>query len=167
MKKTLLALFLLAAAGAKAQTSKPDVIASGGGFASSSSFTNSFTLGQGSLNQTFSAGTFILTQGFQQPDLLSTGMAPVTPRGSVATFPNPSNGSFFLEYDLESNAEVTVEAFNVLGEIVYSETSNRSSGHQLHPVDLAGQPDGVYFIRCTIKTAESTSTRTSKITLTH
>src|ERR1041385_1334605 len=89
---------------ANAQSSSPDVIASGGGFAIGTGFTNSFTVGQGSIPETYIQSGFILTQGFQQPADIGLGMAPVNTTPSIGTFPNPTNGQFFLEYTLEENA---------------------------------------------------------------
>jgi hypothetical protein len=165
MKKFLLSLVVFAGIHVQAQISAPSVLASGGGFATGSGFTNSFTIGQGSLPQTFSPGTFILTQGFQQPVDLNTGMAPAAPHGSFEASPNPSQGLVYFEYDLDGNAEVMMEAYNVLGQLIYSEISNRAAGHQLHQLDLSSQNDGVYFIRCTIKTSSATLVRSSRITV--
>ncbi len=149
-----------------AQSSSPDVIAAGGGFATGAGFTNSFTIGQGSLTETFAPGTFILTQGFQQPADLGTGLAPLyLPSTNIGTFPNPSNGQFFLEYNLDENAIVTVETYDVLGQRIYVETTSRTTGKQLHEVNLGTQANGIYFVKCTIKTPTGVSTTTSKITV--
>lgn len=151
---------------AAAQTSAPDVLASGGGFATGPGFTHSFTIGQGAITETFNAGTFMLTQGFQQPNSIGTGLAPVyLSTRNIGTFPNPSNGQFFLEYNLTENAIVTVEAFDVLGQRVYTETTSRTTGKQVHEVNLSSQPDGIYFVNCTIKTPSGITTTTSKITV--
>lgn len=167
MKKIILSTAILFSGFfATAQTSAPDVLASGGGFAAGPGFTNSFTIGQGTIPETFSAGTFILTQGFQQPNSIGTGLAPVylSPR-TIGTFPNPSNGQFFLEYNLTENAIVTIEAFDVLGQRVYMETTSRTTGKQVHEVNLSSQPNGIYFVNCTIKTPSAITTTTSKITV--
>jgi hypothetical protein len=151
---------------AKAQTNSPDVLSSAGGFATGNGFTNSFTIGQGSLPETFTAGTFILTQGFQQPADLSTGFAPTSDPFSFGTFPNPTSGQFFLEYDLESSSEISVAVFDVLGQPVFSEISSQATGHQIQSVDISNQANGIYFVRCTIKSDSGISTHTAKITLT-
>ncbi|HET6992207.1 MAG TPA: T9SS type A sorting domain-containing protein [Bacteroidia bacterium] len=167
MKKLiLLAATLFCCFFAKAQISSPDVLASGGGFASGPGFTNSFTLGQGSLPETFTTGTFILTQGFQQPADIGTGLAPVNETSALETYPNPTNGQFFLEYMLTENSDVVIEAFDVLGQNVFSETTSHASGKQISSVNLSSQSNGVYFVRCTIKNSSSITTHTSKITLT-
>jgi hypothetical protein len=142
------------------------VISSGGGFAIGAGFTNSFTVGQGSIVETYATGTFILTQGFQQPADIGTGLAPINiTENSMATFPNPNNGQFFLEYSLDENAVVTVETFDLLGQRIYVETTSRTTGKQLHEVNLGTQANGIYFVKCTIKTPTGASTTTSKITV--
>lgn len=167
MKKIFFAPVLFLSICAAAQSSAPDVICSGGGFATGAGFTNSFTIGQGAIPETFTAGTFILTQGFQQPSDIGTGLAPVTlPSSNVGTFPNPSNGQFFLEFNLDENATVTVEVFDVLGQRIYTETTFKTAGKQMHEVNLATQANGIYFVNCIIKTPNGTTTNTSKITIT-
>jgi hypothetical protein len=167
MRKIILSFsFLCCSLFATAQSNTPEVIASAGGFATGAGFTNSFTLGQGSLPETFSAGTFILTQGFQQPPDIPTGFAPISDPFSFGTYPNPTSGEFFLQYDLSSNSEVVIEAFDVLGQTVYSETSTRTTGKQIQSVNISDQMDGVYFIRCNIKSTSGITSYTTKITLT-
>jgi hypothetical protein len=169
MKRIILSsAFLFACIFTFAQSSAPDVLSSGGGFATGPGFTNSFTIGQGSLPETFTTGTFILTQGFQQPADIGLGLAPVTlPSKSIGTFPNPSSGQFFLEYTLDENAVVTVEAFDILGQRIYTETTTRTTGKQMHEVNLSTQANGIYFVNCTIKTANGITSTTTKITVTH
>jgi hypothetical protein len=96
----------------------------------------------------------------------ATGFTHLNELLSAGAFPNPTNGPFFLEYDLDNESEVFVEVFDLLGRMVYSETSTRTPGHQLHAVNLGDQANGVYFIRCTIKAPSGTTTTlTSKVTL--
>lgn len=167
MKKTIILIASgLVCVGIHAQSSSPDVLASAGGFATGAGFTNSFTIGQGSLPETFTAGAFMLTQGFQQPADIGTGLAPVNDMGSQEIFPNPSNGQFFLEYTLTENADISIEAFDVLGQSVYSEKNSSYAGKQLYSIDLSTQSNGIYFIRCTIKTLSETTLHISKVTLT-
>jgi hypothetical protein len=165
--KKIISLFtiLICAFSLNAQTSSPEVLSSGGGFATGSGFSNSFTIGQGSLPETFTTGTFILTQGFQQPADLGLGLAPVNEVNNLETFPNPTNGEFFLEYSLTENAEILIETFDVLGQNVSAENLFQSAGKQISAVNLSTQSNGIYFVRCTIKTPSGISTTTSKVTL--
>ena len=168
MKQLFITACCLTGVFAFAQTSRPDVIASAGGFANGPGFTNSYTIGEMAMVSTFSTGSFVLTQGFQQPNDGATGLAPVNENTEpFEAYPNPSNGQVFLAYDLTGNAEVTVEVYDLPGRLVLTEKSNRASGHQVHAVNLSSQSEGVYFIRLTIKTDGAVSTKTSKITITH
>lgn len=167
MKKIIFSsAILLCGVFATAQTSSPEVISSGGGFTTAVGFSNSYTIGQGSLPETFTTGTFMLTQGFQQPPDVSLGFAPTFDAFSFETFPNPTSGQLFLEYDLDNASEVTVEVFDVLGQSVFTETSSRATGHQLQSVNISDQANGIYFVRCSIKTTSGISSHTAKITLT-
>lgn len=82
-------------------------------------------------------------------------------------FPNSGGGEIILEYELPGEAEVKIEVYDVLGQLVYNETTQRTGGHQVHPVNLSGQATGVYFVRCTIKAGISVSSKTTKVTITH
>lgn len=167
MKKTILLLgLLLPFAALKAQSNTPTVLASGGNFYDAGSFSNSFTIGEMALVETFASSGFMLTQGFQQPNENPSGINSPENSFEFGIFPNPGNGIFYLEYNLDANAEITVEAYDMLGHLVLSEKSNRSNGHQLQTVDLTSEAEGIYFIRCTIKTANTNQVNTSKITIT-
>ena len=150
-----------------AQSSSPNVIASGGGFATGAGFTNSFTVGQGSLPETFSTGTFIITQGFQQPADVSAGFAPASDLFSFGGYPNPTTGDFFLEYDLKNSSDITIEVVDIVGQIVYRENFSSSAGHQMHSIDISGNANGIYFVRCSIHSEATLNSSSFKITLAH
>jgi Secretion system C-terminal sorting domain len=166
MKKLFIIPLTLLSFSALAQTSMPEVVASSGAFFIGSGFTNSYTVGELALVETYSTGTFMLTQGFQQPADNLIGIAPVaTVSGNMNVFPNPGNGLFYLDYNLDENAVVIIEVVDMLGQLVYTDQTNRSNGAQRQAVDLSTQADGVYFVTCTIKTANQITKTTSKITL--
>ena len=60
---------------------------------------------------------------------------------SVSVFPNPSNGTFTISAASPIN---TIEIYNVLGEIVYTETAAATDNKQ---VNLSGQPAGIYLVQ--------------------
>jgi hypothetical protein len=71
------------------QAQHQDVIASSGGLLSGSNGSMSFTLGE-SVVSTFNAGSVILTQGFQQPTLIVTGIDDgLRPQIDIEAYPNP------------------------------------------------------------------------------
>lgn len=167
MKKTVLLLGLLCPfAALKAQSNSPTVVASGGYFYDAGSFSNSFTIGEMALIETYSTAGFMLTQGFQQPNENPSGIDPVNNPALFGIFPNPGNGQLYIEYNLDAAAEVSIEVYDMLGHLILSEESNRSNGHQLQTIDLTSQSNGIYFVRCSAKTANKTTVNTSKITIT-
>ena len=70
----------------------------------------------------------------------------------VSVFPNPSNGTVSIA--LPSKVESTVEVYNVVGKLVYS---NKPFNTQLITIDINNQPNGVYFIN--VKTGKTVTTK--------
>lgn len=59
---------------------------------------------------------------------------------SISVYPNPSNGTFAIK---AVSAISTVEIYNVLGELIFSETAASTNNKQ---VDLSAQPAGIYLV---------------------
>lgn len=68
MKKSYLFILLFFYLRSYGQLITPAVMASGGGFAMASQFSNAYTIGEISMVETYNVGNYFLTQGFQQPD---------------------------------------------------------------------------------------------------
>ena len=104
MKKTIhlfWAFMMLLNVSMKAQTLSPTVISSSGGFYSAGNTTLSFTVAEMTMVQTFMQPNNMLTQGFQQPELISdtTGVIEsIKPSEEVLIYPNPTNGQFNVSY---------------------------------------------------------------------
>ena len=120
MKKTLLFLLLLTSFKIYCQTSAPQVIASGGGYTSTPQFSNSYTIGEMCLIETYQPGSFILTQGFQQPnkktELVSNDFfVPngITPNG------DGTNDVWEIPF-LKDYPDCTLKVFNRWGQQLYS-----------------------------------------------
>jgi subtilisin family serine protease len=62
-------------------------------------------------------------------------------------FPNPSDGLFTIRYDSNKNHDLNFEIFNMIGDLVQSDSWKTVSGSNLRPVDLSGMPGGVYLLR--------------------
>jgi hypothetical protein len=148
------------------QTSAPDVIASGGDFFDTGTFSNSFTIGEMAEVETYSTTGFILTQGFQQPADFASGIAdPQNAAPLFGVYPNPSNGIFFVEYALEDPAEVVVEIFDGLGQRVSTITSSHDPGTQQQQIDLTSFSSGIYSVRLTIQSQGNSESKTVRINL--
>lgn len=65
---------------------------------------------------------------------------------SLTIFPNPSNGQIFLNYNLSRAAQVNVEVYNTLGELVANTSSSVPAGLQSKQMDLGNLDNGVYYL---------------------
>jgi len=72
---------------------------------------------------------------------------------NLRIYPNPSNGRFILAIDQLKTQKVTIRVNNVIGELVYSETTEANAGKLSREIGLEHLPDGVYMI--TVENAKS------------
>ena len=63
-----------------------------------------------------------------------------------STYPNPNNGNFFTYVNSKRNAVASLRICNTMGESVYNETYDLSSGISLKNIDLKNISKGIYFI---------------------
>jgi hypothetical protein len=155
MKKTignfkagLLWLFLiLLCSSLKAQTLSPVVLSSSGGFYSTVGNSLSFTVAEMTMVQTFSQPSSILTQGFQQPEQLSTSIAENdVKRGEVMLYPNPTNGLINLSYKSNTEGAYSVSIFNMVGQIVFSQSYASGIGLNTIHLDIGQYRQGIYML---------------------
>lgn len=78
-----------------------------------------------------------------------------TTASSISVFPNPSNGTFTISAASPIN---TIEIYNVLGEIVYTETTAATDNKQ---VNLAAQPAGIYLVQVLLANGKRSVSRIS------
>ena len=68
--------------------------------------------------------------------------------GSILIYPNPSSGSFMVEWLNGLMAgEVSVEVVNTLGQIIFSSTEKISSTNRTKEIELHNAANGVYFLK--------------------
>ena len=68
--------------------------------------------------------------------------------GIVKLFPNPANDQNVLMYQLKENRQVRVSAYNLLGErVFFTDAGMMMAGAHQQPINLAGQPAGLYTIQ--------------------
>lgn len=104
------------------------------------------TVGQSSLTEVWDNDKVILRQGFQQPIVLSGSLQSEI---EIFLFPNPNNGVFTFETNLDRNEIFQFEIFDATGRRVLSQTAN--AGGQT-TVDLGKDVQmGLYQIRVSLK----------------
>lgn len=62
----------------------------------------------------------------------------------IDIFPNPSNGNFSVAHQMNGNKLQTVEVYNVVGELIYSETNKNKSTFN---INISQSPKGIYFVK--------------------
>jgi hypothetical protein len=75
---------------------------------------------------------------------INTGMVEGAFQAAVNAYPNPSKGQFTLSYPAQPSAGV-LEVVDLQGRVVYK--ARLAAWSQVHTVDLAGQPPGLYHCR--------------------
>ncbi len=140
-----------------AQVNSPNVVASGGNYFVAGTFTNSFTIGEMAMVETFSPSGFMLTQGFQQPADVSTAVVASEHFQGFSAYPNPSGGSISFEYNLTVSGHVNIDIFDALGQVVYKKSEEKLSGAQRDQLNLSAFANGLYTVRYTIETTDGNS----------
>ncbi len=66
-------------------------------------------------------------------------------------YPNPTNANTSISFNLENESNVSLEVYNTVGSLVYSENKNNmSAGKQKINFDGTEFPQGIYFVNLTI-----------------
>ena len=150
MKKTipfLWAFVMLLSISMKAQTLSPSVISSSGGFYSAGGNSLSFTIAEMTMVQTFAQPTNILTQGFQQPELLTVSIAEnEVLLGDVLIFPNPTSGAFNISYNVKNDGKYLVRIYDMLGQVVFSQSYAARLGLNTIKIDISQYSQGLYML---------------------
>ena len=154
MKKKLLIVFAMLGfiVSMQAQTLSPTVVSSSGGYFTSGSSSLSFTVAEMTMVQTFTTAGNILTQGFQQPEVLTVSI-PETPSvsGDVSIYPNPTSGNFTLSYLCNESNATTISLYNLVGQVVLTKTVSQVAGLNTVNFDISDFSQGIYMLELTLK----------------
>lgn len=130
-----------------AQTLSPVALSSGGGFYSAGGNSLSFTVAEMTMVQTFIQPSNILTQGFQQPEQLTTAIAEIEAlQGDVTVYPNPTNGPLHICCNDLSDEDYQVNIYNMVGQIVYTQTYKDLTASKIISIDLGKFKQGIYIL---------------------
>jgi hypothetical protein len=152
MKVYTLLFIALLSSGLNAQMLTPTVISSTGGFSSNANGSLSYTVGEMTMVQTFTANGNILTQGFQQPTDRITGLIDFTKDefGSFVVYPNPAVDNVWFGLQLPESGKVTIALFDVLGQKVAEVyNSNYTNGKVVEQTNVSSYAAGFYLLTMT------------------
>jgi hypothetical protein len=129
------------------QSLSPIVISSSGKFFSNGSGMLSTTVGEMSMVNTFSSGSSILTQGFQQPWDFAVSVPELNnDHVAFSVYPNPGHGMFNLALNTDKDSKVVLQVYDLLGRAVYAMNFYHPSGFNLHEIDLKNLTEGIYTL---------------------
>lgn len=148
MKKLLLLFIALAVHySGKTQSLSPSVISSTGNFLSASGISLSSTTGEMAMIETYTQGSAILTQGFQQPKDIFVGIEnPATDAFTLTMYPNPSAGIFKVLVHSPHSGKIKYRIIDNTGKLVWHLESSIDKGFFEREVSLNFLSDGLYQI---------------------
>lgn len=120
-----------------------EVVSSGGDYHSNSSGSLSSTIGE-PIIETFSAGDYTLTQGFQQTKLIITALKPhEAAKFNLEIFPNPTHSTIIIEATEEIQQSLQYSLYDFNGKVLYETCSDQS----ILKIDLTSFSPGTYLLR--------------------
>ncbi|MCR9173796.1 MAG: PKD domain-containing protein [bacterium] len=96
------------------------------------------------LTVTGPCGSDVITQNMNA-NLVSVDELPMF--ASLDVYPNPNNGSFTINMNLNEGMDVAFELTDVRGAIVWSSNAGTVDGAYTQNVQLSNQPEGMYFLK--------------------
>ncbi len=67
---------------------------------------------------------------------------------NFSIFPNPANQNLFVDFNLNSNSDISFELYNAIGQVVKTiPYTHYDKGFQNLNIDVSDLPAGVYYFR--------------------
>ena len=98
---------------------------------------------------TLSGGGTFITQGFQQPTDIVSGLWDIEKEttGSFSVYPIPATDKLWYGYEFYDQGKVTIELYDLLGQKVnYNLTESYSSGKVIRSFDCSALATGEYVL---------------------
>ncbi|NOY38578.1 MAG: T9SS type A sorting domain-containing protein [Chlorobi bacterium] len=147
MRKTvsilLITLFIPVVTG---QSLSPTVLATAGSVFDNGSFSLSWTAGELAV-ATLTAGDIILTQGFQQPAGISTGINRNRPSWNIRSYPNPVTDYLTIHFELDKPIEIIIEVTDILGRKQVIRNRSMIAPGETRELDFTGLSEGIYLMQ--------------------
>lgn len=124
------------------QTLSPDVVASAGRALSGANGGMEFTIGEVA-TATLGASNDVLTQGFNQPNIVIVAIEDFLDVYTINLYPNPSNE--YINLETSSKDELQVHIYNGLGQFV----KDSEVFQEKITLDVRGMSNGPYMLQVT------------------
>ncbi len=99
-------------------------------------------------NQNSTVGQIMNGLGGDMPQI-TTSNDNLLPSNTVNVFPNPTSDLAYVQVDLEEAADVTIEIYNNLGQVVSSRNLGQLNGNMVVPVNASAFSAGMYNVHVT------------------
>ena len=151
MKKLFLFFIILGFFQGKAQEIQSSLLSTSGDYYTNESYSISWSIGEIAI-ETFTQTNNILTQGFQQTKLTTTGIKDNTVAESqISLYPNPVTDLLFVSFDTEKTSYYILEIFDLIGSRkIQQRVKNYSERIEIKVSDLES---GMYLLH--LKSAEN------------
>jgi len=126
---------------AHAQSISQDVVGTAGNEMLTPNITLSYTIGEPAVNY-WPTGGVVLTEGFQQNEVLITGISETPEAVNVNVYPNPFSTSFTVELNRDNGYAFTIT--DALGRHVNANTVDVANDKTT--VDMQNMASGIYFL---------------------
>lgn len=154
----ILSLALLEAFGQTSPAIAMQVLSSAGGYQTTSTFSISWTLGE-PVTGTITGTSNILTQGFQQGNLLGTNIVPTDPEGAsmnLKMYPNPAFSKVYFKVDnKEAKGDFLVEVFDITGRKIINEVLGEFNSQETLDLSVVLLKPGIYLVKVKIGNFQS------------
>lgn len=153
-KKLLLSIMIggLSFGIAKAQFLTPSIVSTTGDYYANATGSLSYTIGE-PIIETYSGGSNILTQGFQQTDYSFVGVQNVTKSDiQISVYPNPFASTFTLNN--MANVQLFAQITDMTGKVIY-QRNLVPGNNMINPGNLA---DAIYLLTVTDNTGAKVQT---------
>lgn len=141
----LFVIILFHTSGSHCQTINSEVIAPGGGFMSTPEFSNSYTIGEMCLIETFQFGISTLTQGFQQPEITKPSNANVFIPNGITPNGDGVNDTWAIP-DLLNYPDCTIKIYNRWGQQLFGNSGYTQQWNGTYQGNLLPSADYYYVI---------------------
>ena len=132
------------------QSVTPQVLASAGDvfISSPANLGISFTIGEIALVETFSAQSYHLTQGFQQPTYELVGLQDEDFVDLFEVYPNPASDFLHVRYQMHHAGRLQMRLYSMNGvEVIEPFDEKYVSGLETQSFNLAHLAQGMYFLQ--------------------
>lgn len=149
-----LCLILLCTHYCRGQSIERQVIGSSGMLTNTGTIQGSSTVGESVIN-THAQATLIITQGFQQPDTLSTvGISTLdNSMLDINVYPNPATDEVIINFISSPRAAIGITIYNQAGQIMHNQLPIKIQDNYKQELNFKKFASGNYFI--IIKSADN------------